>query len=368
MKTIVIVSPKNRTVYNFRGELIHRLKEDGFRVIVTGPNQDDIEGIKKLGIEFVEIPMNKDGTNPFKDLQYMNSLRKLFKKEKPNACLCYTIKPVIYGGIAARLCRIKNINLLITGTGFLFTSQSLKARVLKTISMALYRFSFAGARNIIFQNPDNRQEFIDYKLVKVNKTSIVNGSGVNMEKFATTPFPKELSFFMLSRMLHSKGVGEYIEACKILKGKYPEIKFRLLGNIAHNMKDAIPEDYIMSAVKDGTIELIGETNDVRKYYSDCTVYVLPSYREGTPRSVLEAMATGRPIVTCDVPGCRETVIDGENGFLVPAKDVNSLADAMEKFILDPALIPQMGQKSWELCKKKYDVNKVNNDMMRIMSE
>ena len=363
MKTIIIVSPKNRTVYNFRGDLIKELQKENYHVVVTGPNQDDMEAIQNLNVEFVDIPMNKDGVNPLKDLKYMNRLRKLFKKYNPDACLCYTIKPVVYGGIAARLSGIKNINLLITGTGFLFSSKSLKARILKSISLILYKVSLAGAKIVIFQNPDDRKEFIENKLVTKMKSAVVNGSGVNMKHFIPVELPNDLTFFMLGRLLNSKGVKEYIDACRILKASYPDVRFRLLGNIARNMKDGVAEDVIKSAVNDGIIELIGETNDVRKYYSECSVFVLPSYREGTPRSVLEAMASGRPIVTCDVPGCRETVIEGENGFLVPPRDAHALAETMRKFILDRSLIPKMGRNSLELCRRKFDVDIINKDML-----
>ena len=366
MKRFLLISPKNRTTYNFRGDLIRDIQELGYKVTVTGPNQDHIDAIKALGVDFVEIPMNKDGINPIADLRYIIALRKLMYTLKPDATLGYTIKPVIYGGIAAKLAKVKNINSMITGVGFLFTSRSPKAKLLKGIAVGLYTYALKCASHIIFQNNDDRLEFVEKGFATENKTSVVNGSGVNMKHFAPSPYPETITFFMLGRLLHSKGVMEYLKAAKIVKSRHPEVNFNLLGNIAHRMQDAIEESIIMKYVTDGIINLLPETNDVRPAYTECSVFVLPSYREGTPRSVLEAEAMARPVITTDTQGCRNTVIDGYNGFLVPVGDSGAIAAAMERFISDPSLIASMGANSLQLCREKYEVDKVNQDMLSIM--
>lgn len=365
MKKFVLISPKNRTVYNFRGNLIRDIIAKGYEVVVIGPNQVDVDKIEAFGARFVEIPMKKNGINPFSDIKYIYKLIKLLKKEKADATLGYTIKPVIYGSIAAKLAGVKNISAMITGVGYLFISQSLKARVLKSISMLLYKLGLACANNVIFQNKDDLNEFCAHKLTTPKKASVVNGSGVDMNHFLPQPLPEKITFFMLSRALYSKGIREYLEACKIVKSKYPTVRFMLLGAV-EKMPDALSMEELQPYIDSGCIEYFGETPDVRQFTGQCSVFVLPSYREGTPRTVLEAMALGRPIITSDTPGCRETVIDGENGFLVPVKDSDTLAQKMEYFILHPNKIAEMGAKSLSLCREKFEVSTVNKSMLKIM--
>ncbi len=362
----ILISPKNRTVYNFRGDLIKEIINKGYDVIVTGPDKTDVDKIEALGARFVEIPMNKNGTSILGDVKYCKRLYKLFKTEKPDITLGYTVKPVVYGAIAAKLASVKNINSMVTGGGYTFTAKTFKARVLGFIVRFLYRIGFSKANNVIFQNPDDLDEFCNRKLVKRKKCHVVNGSGVNTAHFLPVEYPIQTTFFMLSRLLKSKGVAEYLEAARIVKEKYPETRFCLLGKYETNMQDALSKDYVEQFIFDGIIERFEETSDVRPYYADCSVYVLPSYREGTPRTVLEAMAMGRPVITTDAVGCRQTVRDGKNGFLVPVGDSNKLAEAMIKFVENPELIKTMGEESVKYCCEKFDVNKVNSDMLKIM--
>ena len=187
-----------------------------------------------------------------------------------------------------------------------------------------------------------------------------------MRKFSPAPLPDTITFFMLGRLLYSKGVKEYLEAARIVKERYPQVRFRLLGNIVTNMQDGMKEEEIRPYIEKGIVELLGETDNVVPYYAQCSVFVLPSYREGTPRSVLEAMAMARPVITTDTQGCRETVVDGKNGFLVSVKDAEAVAEAMERFIQEPSLIEKMGQAGLSLCEEKFEVSKVNAEMLRIM--
>lgn len=365
MKKFILISPKNRTAYNFRGDLIKAIIAKGYEVVVTGPNRIDVDKIEALGARFVEIPANKNGTNPLADMKYMLALRRLMKAEKADVTLGYTIKPAIYGAMAAKLAGVKSRSSMITGAGYIFVAKSLKAKITGFIGKTLYKIGLRCANNVIFQNEDDKKEFIDLKLVKAKKCQVVNGSGVNMEHFAPAPFPERLTFFMLSRALYSKGVIEYLDACRIIHKKYPDVRLMYLGGL-EPMQDAIPQEVVQSYIDDGSIEYFGETPDVRQYTERCSVYVLPSYREGTPRTVLEAMAMGRPIITTDVPGCRSTVIDGKNGFLVPAYDANAVAEKMEWFIKHPESIKTMGSESYNYCKEKFEVSAVNKRMLDIM--
>ncbi|MDO4314604.1 MAG: glycosyltransferase family 4 protein [Oscillospiraceae bacterium] len=362
----LLVSPKNRTVYNFRGDLIKEIVKKGYEVIVTGPDWTDVEKIEALGAKFAQIPMDKTGTNVISDLKYCRTLYQLIQREKPDATLGYTVKPAIYGAVAAHFAGVQNVSSMVTGGGYTFTAASLKAKILGFIVRCLYRIGLGYADHVIFQNPDDLNEFCARGLVKRDKCSVVNGSGVNVRHYATASFPKEITFFMLSRLLKSKGVQEYLEAADIVKKKYPQARFCLLGKYETTMQDAVPQERIEVYIKRGTVERFKETHDVRPYYAMCSVYVLPSYREGTPRTVLEAMSMGRPIITTDTQGCRETVVDGENGYLVPVKDSKTLAEKMICFIEKSDLVESMGKKSREYALRKFDVNKVNSDMLEIM--
>ncbi|MFI3293541.1 MAG: glycosyltransferase family 4 protein [Rikenellaceae bacterium] len=366
-KNFVLISPKNRTAHNFRGELISEIIKLGYTVYVTGPNQIDVDKIEQLGAKFIEIPNDKNGVNVLSDIKYLLNLISIFNTLKPEATLGYTVKPVIYGAIAARICRVKSITSMITGVGYLFISKSLRAKILKSIVLCLYKIGLASAHKVIFQNPDDRDEFVSNKLVSAAKTAIVNGSGVNMTKFSVEPYPEKLTFFMLSRVMHSKGVVEYATAAKVVKQKYPEVRFMLLGAF-EGIQDSINEvDFRREYVDSGVIDYFGESDNIPSYYAQASVYVLPSYREGTPRTVLEAMSMGRAVITTDVPGCRETVIDGESGYLVAPRDVESLVVAMQRFIDDRSLPQSMGAKSHKYCYDKYRVEVVNESMIANMS-
>ncbi len=359
---MIIISPKNRTVYNFRGDLIKQIISQGYEVVVTGPDLTDVDKITELGASFREIPMNKTGTSIIGDLSYCFKLFKLIKKERPDITLGYTVKPVIYGSIAAHLAGVKNINSMVTGGGYTFTAKTAKARLLGLIVRVLYKVGFWCSDCIIFQNKDDLEEFSRLRLTKKEKCKVVNGSGVNMQKFIPKPLPEKPAFFMLSRLLKSKGVSEYLKAAELVKKNHPEVMFYLLGKFEYDMQDAVPENVVRQYIDNGIVELFPETKDVRPYYEMCSVYVLPSYREGTPRTVLEAMAMGRPVITTDTNGCRDTVKDGENGYLVPVGDAVALADAMEKLLGNPELMRKMGVESVRYCREKYEVHQVNDAM------
>lgn len=362
----IVVSPKNRTAYNFRGDLIRKIINCGNEVIVTGPNRMDVAKIEELGARFVEVPNHKNSLNPFADLHYLHRLCKLFRQEKPDAVFGYTSKPVIYGSIAARITKVSHIVAMVTGAGYAFAAETAKAKIIKAVQCVLYKQAFACADVVIFQNTDDRGQFVREGLVREEKSRVVDGSGVNMEKFTVAPYPETVTFFMLARMIYAKGIREYLQACEMVKQKHPEVRCMILGN-CENLPDALSEAELKSYVQRGIVEHFGETDAVADYYKQCSVFVLPSYyREGTPRTILEAMAMGRPIITTDAPGCRETVLHGENGYLVPVRDSKAIAEKMLSFVENPEQIETMGQKSLEYCRRRYDVHKVNEDMCRYL--
>lgn len=362
---IMVISPKNRTLFNFRGDLIKTIISKGHEVIVTGPNQDYIEDVLELGVKFIEVPLTKDNASILGDINYYKELKKVIKAQKPDLIFSYTIKPVVYGSLAARRAGVKKIYPMVTGLGRVYTSTSLKAKILRMITGVLYKQAFKGSNKVIFQNNDDLKQFVDLQYLTEEKAVRVNGSGVNMERFSAAKLPEQPIFLMIARVRKEKGVFEFAEAARMVKKEYPHARFILLGGFDKSMGALKPEE-LQPYISDGAIELLSETKDVRPFLKECSVFVLPSYREGTPRSVLEAMAMNRAIITTDAPGCRETVQDGLNGFLVPVKSVKALSDKMIYFIENKSEIERMGSASLDICREKFDVHKVNNIMVHTM--
>jgi len=271
------------------------------------------------------------------------------------------------GGLAMRrLGMTARFYALITALGLAFQPGGLKKKALTGLVTRLYRWVLFRADKVIFQNQDDRQVFVSRKIVDVRRCVVVSGSGVNLDHFVVTPLPQgNVVFLTIACLLGDKGLREYAQAAKIVKEQYPIAIFHPVGPTDPS-PDAIPLSEVQTWQASGALQYLGATKDVRPFIGQCHTYVLPSYHEGMPRTVLEAMAMCRLAITTNVPGCRETVVDGYNGFLVPVKDALALARAMEQFILHPELIEKMGRRSREIAEERFDVNKVNDDMLRIM--
>ena len=368
MVKIAIIAGYAKSLINFRGELIREFIKLGHQVIAMAPESGFERELNSIGAQYRSIPLQRNGLNVFKDLCTLLSLLKILREEKPDIVFLYTVKPVIYGSLAAQMAKIPYVYSMITGLGYPFTGATLKQRMLAKLLRFLYKLSLKNNKKVFFQNPDDLRLFKELNLLTGgNKAVLINGSGVDVRKFAyETAKVNPLSFLLMARLLWDKGIAEYVEAARMLKQRYPDVRFKILGPFDSNPAGINPED-VESWVAEGVIEYLGETDDVRPYIADTSVFVLPSfYREGTPRSVLEAMSMGRPIITTDAPGCRETVQEGVNGFLVPVKDSRALAAAMEFFILNPEMISIMGTKSREIAIEKYDVHKVNRIIIETM--
>ena len=337
----------------------------GKTVKVVCPTDTDFDDqLPKLGVELIPLKLSRKGINPIWDLQTFFQLIKIFRREKPEIVLNYTIKPVIYSSLAAKVTSAPKVCSFITGLGHVFTSHDSKTKVIRKIVTLLYRVALSSNFKVFFQNYDDLNQFLVLKLVSPEKCSIINGSGVNFKKFYTQSADKLLnSFVLVARLLKDKGIGEFVQAAKIIKKKHPDTTFWLCGSPDDN-----PASYSVQDVKDwvdeGILNHITHTNDVRSFIEDKEVFVLPSYREGTPRSVLEAMAMKMPIITTDAPGCRETTTHGKNGYLVEVKSVDPLVSAMEQFIINPKLKAIMGEESYKIALQKYDVNKVNEKIIK----
>lgn len=378
MKKFLIFSSYLPSVLNFRGDLISSIADKGYEIHIIAPDLqeylDDQNKLIEQGYYVHSIPMQRVGTNPVADIETLVAVFRLLRKIKPTYILSYTIKPVIYGTLAASLARVPNRYALITGLGYAFqdTEETNHKSLFKRIIKELYQRSLSKASKVFFQNPDDLQLFKELGLLQSDTPAVVvNGSGVNMSKFDVTSLPHDdagctkPSFLLIARLLNDKGIIEYVEAARKIKHQYPEVEFHLVGGLFDNPA-AISQQQLDAWLKEELFTYWGKVKDVRPAISKNSVYVLPSYREGTPRTVLEAMSMGRAIITTDAPGCRETVVDGKNGFLVPVRNVDALVQAMLRFIEQPELMQQMGQHSREIVEEKYDVHKVNAHMISEM--
>jgi len=318
------------------------------------------------GLKVHEVPMHRTGTDPVADLRTFLALYGLIRRIRPFAVMGYTIKPVIYGMLAARAARVPRRFALITGLGYAFQQDEERSR-LQRLVQRLYALSLARVDKVFFQNPDDQTLFRERAILKPAVPScVVNGSGIDVSAFQVTPIPVgSVRFLLIARLIGDKGVREYAQAAKRVRARYPNTEFALVGWIDSN-PGAITQAELDEWTADGCVTYLGRLSDVRPAIADATVYVLPSYREGTPRTVLEAMAMGRPIITTDAPGCRETVVDYENGFLIPVKSVEALEEAMLRFVETPALAAKMGLQSRKQAEEKYDVRKVNASMLQGM--
>lgn len=370
MSRIVVIAGLAESLIRFRGDLLDAMRANGHEVAAIAPENDESVRMRlaEKGIAYHVVPMARAGLNPLADLRYMLRLSRCLRKIKADVVLAYTIKPVVYGLPAARLAGVKRRYALITGLGYAFTDveTSFGRRLINRVASCLYRFGLRFANGLFFQNPDDRQLFKDRRLFNANlPTWIINGSGVNTESYTVTPLPLQPNFLFVGRLLRDKGVFEFVEAARALKSTHPQATFHLVG-AADSNPSGINTEVVSGWEKEGFAQFHGAVSDVKPYIAACSIFVLPSYREGTPRSVLEAMSSGRAIITTDAPGCRETVQDGVNGLLVKPGDSLDLTKAMARLADSSELREQMGRTSRELAEQKYDVHRVNAAMIEAM--
>ena len=372
MKFLILASLAG-SLTGFRKPLIQALVSQGLEVHAVAPelltDKKVVAELSAIGVTCHDAPLSRTGMNPLSDLKALFALRRLMKTIQPDYFLGYTIKPVIYGNLAAWLAGVPHRFALLTGLGYTFIGgQGVARKLVSKLAHTLYKAALAKTQKVFFQNPDDEALFCQLGLLPRSTPSlVVNGSGVDVSQFAVVPFVEQSvpHFLLIARLLGDKGIREYVQAAKLVKQQYPEAQFDLVGGLDTN-PTSISQAELDQWIAAGTINFLGRLSDVRPAIAECSVYVLPSYREGTPRTVLEAMAMGRAVITTDAPGCRETVLDGDNGFLVPVKDADALAQAMLRFIEQPELIAQMGQRSRSIAEEKYDVHKVNAQMLEGM--
>lgn len=352
------------TMYNFRASLLADMVQKGYDVTVLVPVDTDLAALNSIGVKVIPIRVDCRGTNPRNDMALLWQLMKIYRQEQFDFIFHYTIKPVIYGSMAATITKTPYISV-VTGLGYTFIHNGL----LKKATISLYKLALKKAKEVWFLNEDDKNVFLEERVVSVQKAFVLNGEGINTEFFHPQPKKKEFfSFIFIGRILWDKGIGEYIDAVRLLKKRYPEIRFQILGPLgAENPAAVAPED-MRAWVNDGIVDYLGETKNVASYIANCDCVVLPSYREGLSRILLEAASMERPIVATDVSGCREIVEDGVNGYLCKPHDVESLSACMERmYLLGNEGRAAMGKAGRNKMLKTFDdriINAIYNEKLK----
>lgn len=373
---ILLIGTTAECVYNFRKDLILALVAKGYEVyaFTTDYIPSELEKISALGATPVPYMFSRGGLNPLDEIKNTIILYQKIKKINPYLVLSYFAKPAIFGTIAAKMAKVPRIFAMLEGLGYTFTEQpeglNTKTKIIKKSQIALFKLSLPLADGVIFLNPDDPKDLLVKNNIEVKEVHLLGGIGINLEDypFSAKQLNDNITFIFVGRLLKEKGINEYVNAAKIVKNKYPRTKFVVLGAADNSNFGSLTQTDIENLVQTNLIVYPGRVDNVASWVEDSDVFVLPSYyREGIPKSTQEAMAIGRAVITTDVPGCRETVIDGVNGFIVPKWNPQALAEKMIYFIEHPEKVTQMGNESYKIAQERFDSTKVNDRLLKILN-
>lgn len=375
MSKVLIVGTVASSIYDFRADLIRTILKQGHQVyaFTSEYTVEDLKRIEQLGAIPVTYTLNRGGLNPLTDIIATYQLSKKIKEINPNLVFSYFAKPVIFGTLAAKLAKVPRVIGMLEGLGYSFTEQpeglSKKTQFIKKIQILLYNIALPQLDQLIFLNPDDPKDLLEQHAIEVKNVEVLGGIGLNLKDYPYKCIPhiqQPINFLFIGRLLTEKGIHDFVQAAKKVKEKYPETQFTVLGAIDTHNLGALQQSELDDLISSNIIHYPGHVNNVKDWIANCHVFVLPSYREGVPRSTQEAMAIGRAVITTDVPGCRETVINGVNGFLVPKWNPQALAEKMIYFIEHPEQIRTMGNESHKIAINKFDAEKVNQRLMNIL--
>lgn len=371
---IVIIGTVASSFLSFRADLIKVLLAKNYTVyaFTSEYTEEEVIKIESLGAIPITYELNRGGVNPLADIKSIYDLSKKIKDIAPDLVFSYFSKPVIFGTVAAKLARVPKVIGMLEGLGYTFTEQpskvSQKTQAIKKVQIFLYKISLPQLDKIIFLNIDDPKDLLDKYSIKVKEVEVLGGIGLNLEDYPyLNVYPDIPTFIFVARLLAEKGIHDYIAAAKIVKDKYADAKFIVLGSIDKQALGALTEAELKQFTEANIVEYPGHVNNVPEWIANSSVFVLPSYyREGVPRSTQEAMAIGRAVITTDVPGCRETVIDGVNGFLIEKWNPEALVEKMIYFIEHPEEIKKMGYESYKIAQDKFDADKVNKRLINML--
>ncbi len=359
---ILLITPTSNQIVTFRKALIEKFQSEGHEVFTIAFDEENREVIESRGITHFCVSGANRSLNPIKILSLKRSYAKIISQVKPDIVFTFMLKPNTFGVLAAKKAKVKNIFSMVEGAGDVFINGGLKWKIIRYVVCKLYRRSFKYSKKVFFLNQDDRNEFISRKLVKEAQCTVIPGIGVDTEHFAFKPVKNYRTFLMVARMLRTKGVIEYCKAARIVKQKYPDAVFNYLG-AEGNIKIADIQEYI----DDGSVNYLGVTSDVRPYLEGVLLLLLSSYREGMPMSIMEAEAVGRGIIASNSVGCKDTVVDGYNGFLVECGDYEAMAEKIIWCIEHPAEAEQFGINSRKLAEEKFNQTSVNNKIYEVIA-
>lgn len=372
---IVFIGTTIGASLNFRGSLIKKCIQEGHRVtlLATDYTEQTRTQVSELGAIPLNNPLNRASFNPIDDIMGCYKLYKLIKEIKADCVFSFFVKPVIFGTISAKCAGVKHIVCMIEGLGYFFTKrpirQSIISKVIKWIQVYLYSISLPLANKVILLNPDDNKDLIESYKIKVKSLHILGGIGVPLDAFQYTPITNidHITFLFVGRVLVDKGVFEFIRAAYNIKKIYPMARFKIVGDIDPNNPASLSQDKFIQLKDDNVVEFCGFQINILSHLQNCHVFVLPSYREGVPLSVQEAMAVGRPIITSFVPGCKETIINGDSGYFVEPFCADSLAEKMMTFIDTPHLASEMGIRAHERAKTLFNRDEKDNELLNIIT-
>lgn len=374
-KKIVLIGTAASSVLGFRANLIKALLAQEYNVyaFVSEYTQAELDKIENLGAIPVTYDLKRGGLNPLEDIKVTYKLSQKIKQIAPDLVFSYFSKPVIFGTLAARIAKVPKVIGMLEGLGYTFTDQperlSKKTKVIKSLQVLLYKVALPQLDKLIFLNPDDPTDLLHKYKIKMKRVEVLGGIGLDLEDYTYQPvlnFERPINFIFVGRLLKEKGIYDFIAAAQIVKENYPQAKFTVLGAIDASNLGALKKVELDKLISLQIVNYPGQVDNVKKWIVDSDVFVLPSYREGVPLSTQEAMAIGRAVITTDVPGCRETVIDGVNGFLVDKWNPQALAEKMTYFIEDPEQVGIMGYESRKMAQKKFDATEVNKRLLAIL--
>lgn len=372
---IVIVGTVASSFLGFRADLLKALLEQKYKVyaFTSEYSQEELDKIEALGAIPITYQLNRGGLNPLADITATYALSKKIKSIAPDLVFSYFAKPVIFGTLAAKIAKVPKIVGMLEGLGYTFTDQpeglNKKTKLIKSAQVLLYKLALPQLDKLIFLNPDDPKDLLECYSIKVKQVEVLGGIGLNLNEYAYQPIDnieRPIKFLFIGRLLKEKGIHEFIAAVRQVKQSYPDAQFTVLGEVDSANLGALQQSELDELTSSNIINYPGQVNNVQDWIADSHVFVLPSYREGVPRSTQEAMAIGRAVISTDVPGCRETVIDGVNGFLVEKWNPKALAEKMIYFIEHPEQIKIMGDESYRIAQEKFDADKVNTRLLEIL--
>ncbi len=374
-KKIVLIGTAASSVLGFRANLIKALLAQEYSVytFISEYSQNELNDIAALGVIPITYELNRGGINPLADIKATYELCKKIKDIAPDLVFSYFSKPVIFGTLAARIAKVPKAIGMLEGLGYTFTEQpeglSKKTQLIKSAQVLLYKVALPRLDTLIFLNSDDQKDLLDKYNIKVKQVDILGGIGLDLDDYTYQPVvsvERPINFIFVGRLLKEKGIHDFIAAAQIVKEKYPKAQFTVLGAIDASNLGALKQAELDTLISSNIVNYAGQVDNVKDWLVDSDVFVLPSYREGVPLSTQEAMAIGRAVITTDVPGCRDTVVNGVNGFLVEKWNPQALAEKMIYFIENPEQIAIMGYESYKIAQKKFDATEVNKRLLAIL--